>query len=212
MSNLRIEEWIKESYFKKKFYQHLREFYIKYNLNWVENLVNDLYSSLSSKEIKNKYNTIVEFGYSEKDRLVLNADFNLETKNYFISLNKTIIENSNEDDIKEDLIKEIQFNLMHEDTHRQQNQGNLKYQKLPNLSKITTKKYLSHYTEIDARAREISYWLKQNGNDLDKSLEKIQKNIDTGPHKDTIKWYHEIGGSVYHKFLSEIYRFFVGED
>jgi hypothetical protein len=195
---------------KKKFFKKLNEFYIKYNFDWVENFINDLYySSLSAEELFNKYQISYDFEYSDENRLVLKSSYIPQSNSYNITLNKKFLSGNNSEEYYDDLIKELQHTLVHEDTHRQQNQFELKAK---NPDKVPTKEYLSEPIEIDARAREIASWLKNSGCNLEQAIEKVQFNKDTDKFEETIKNYHEIGGSVYHKFLSEIYRYYDGED
>jgi hypothetical protein len=207
---------LKEEYFKLKFYKHLREFYINYEYDWIEDFVNDLYGNTSNKEIFEKYRIHCIFEYPEeeklKNRLVTSGSYSPEENSYTFIFNKDLLENDDDDRLKDDLTKELQHCMVHEDTHRQQMSGNVLKYKIPKQNEVFSDEYLSHPTEIDARAREVASWLKFQGCNIKEAIKRIQLSQDLGEFDEVVGFYHEIGGPVYHKYLAEIYRYFQGED
>jgi hypothetical protein len=208
----------KEYQIKENLLYTLREFYIKYDMSWVDKFVDDLYADkLTNNELFEKYNIIYRFVPSDSDQLIVKANYT-SAKYYDINFNQTILKAEDEEKLKEELKIELKRIITHEDTHRQQDQKGFDMSKVPGPDK-PTKEYLSHPTEIAAWGREIAQYLEPYG--LKEALQFVEfqtfedKEKDKAIKqdiKDVIQWYHSIGGSVYNKFLSEIYRYLYGED
>jgi hypothetical protein len=197
---------------RKDMIQHLREFFVKYNMDWIDDLIDDIYNpSITKEEIYDKYKVRFDIENSPEDKLILEAKYNQETKDYYVLLNKRIILSGKADEYKNEVVVELKRALTHEDTHRQEDQGNFNAKKVPGPENYTPV-YLSHPAEINARAREIAYAQEQQGFNLEQAIENIEEEKNIEGFEEVVWWYHEIGGSVYNKFLSEIYRYLYGED
>jgi hypothetical protein len=194
----------------------LNEFYIKYDFNWIVDLVEDLYnvSSITNDEIEKKYDCIIETKNEQGDsRLVLLSSFDMELKKYRIILNSFKLSNEKYDgELKLDLIDELRRNLVHEDTHRQQFQCDPKYLEQPDPN-ANRKKYLSSQQEIDARAREVAYYFENNGINSSKAMELVNiLDNKLGPYLRIVWEYRDINGEIFKKFKNEIYRYLENEE
>jgi hypothetical protein len=199
---------IEEHLFKEKLEETLREFYVKYDLSWVDDLVNDLYdNSVSDNDIKEKYSVVISFESDENDVIVVVCAYDQSDKRYHIALNERLIMSDIEDQLKSNLTIELKRAIAHEDTHRQQDQIGMDASRIASPSD-GTRKYLSQPQEIDARARELAYFFENEKCNAKEALRRIEQMDSLGSYTEVVQWYHLIGGSIYKKFLSEVYRYF----
>jgi hypothetical protein len=189
--------------------EKLREFYVNYDLDWVEEFVNDLDGTMTDKEIEEKYKIVIEVeNFSSIDNtLVSNCAYDTQSKNYTLTLNSRLLKDENWAALYRDqLIAEIKCAIAHEDTHRQQDQTSFEHLK-NEPSEKRSEDYLSHHTEIAARARElVQYLINTGSNVLTQAMTRIATHKGLPKrYSDILSIYQEIGGDVYKKFLSEIY-------
>lgn len=148
----------------------LREIYKPTDLKPVE-LVLEAYLKYvfedlpSSKlvQLENKYKIRFDISKNKsEDFLVEKAEYHRNSDMTIIILYVDTLERI-VDDVKliDELLEEVKGLTVHEDTHRQQyTQGeNFTYETLD--YKENLKKYITHYTEVDAYARQVGYLLKQ---------------------------------------------------
>lgn len=184
----------------------LQEFYVNYDLDWVEDFVKDLESEVSDEKIVKKYRVITETRRDESHEIVLDCSYDFTDKNYYVVLNLRLLEN---DEMvaryHKQLVAELKRAFVHEDTHRQQDQTSFEHLKNdPNEKQY--KDYLSHHTEIAARAREFAQYLKDTGSSVFTSaMARIATHDNISPYSKILIKYQKIGGEIYKKFLNELF-------
>jgi hypothetical protein len=190
----------------------LREYYKRPDFNWVSEMVDKIYANKESiDEIADKYHVEFEDGGDSK-LLIPRASYNNSDDKYYIWLNDTAINNIKSNKKSDDLKREIESFLWHEETHRQQNQ--LKSSEQPYTGGDIDpdnweeqKSYLSQYCEIDAFARSVAADIWKNGADS-KDIANLKNLKMSYTSKHLIQSYEMIGGEVYKKFLKEIYNWY----
>jgi hypothetical protein len=201
------ENYEKEYKIKEKLLKHLQEFYIKYDFDWVDQFVDDMYrNTKSTDEIKKEYNIDWKFVEDSRDNLIVKTSYNGK---YNIWFNLNIIKD--EDRYKDELKIELKRAIAHEDIHRQQFQDGFDSNKVPGPNDGSYK-YISSPQEISARGIELAHYFEEKKYDVNRAIESIEEEKNLGPFEEIVSMYKEIGGSVYHKYLSEVYRRLVGED
>jgi hypothetical protein len=114
---------------------------------------------------------------------------------------------------------ELKDMIVHEETHRQQNQSrNAEQDYISDFNPKSweeRKRYLSQYVEIDAIARMVAYeaemiFYQLKDTDILKLFASLAPELQKLSFKaqNIIKDYHNVGGDVWRKFLSEVYRYF----
>lgn len=193
--------------FEKHYLTTLREYYRRPSFSFISKMIDEIYSDISKiDEIANQYG--IEFEEGGKSELIITeALYRSSDNKYHIFLSDKAIENIKNGQDADDLKKEIESFLWHEETHKQQNQE--KNSKQPYFSDFDSnnweevKRYLSQYVEIDAFARAVAADIWGNGADS-KDLAKLEQLPMTQMSKSIVQSYKQINGKVWHKFLTEI--------
>jgi hypothetical protein len=195
--------------FKIQHLSSLREYYRKPNFEFVSKMIDDICDNLDKiDEISNKYDIEFEDGQNSQ-LLVVRASYRSSDNKFHIWLSDRAIKSLQTKTNLNDLKREIESFLWHEDTHKQQNQE--KNAEQPYFSDFEpsnweeVKKYLSQYVEIDSFARCVAEDLWQNGADS-KDLNNLESLDMSVTSRNLIRDYKKIGGKVWAKFLQEIYK------
>ena len=115
-------------------------------------------------QLENKYKIRFEISSNDsEDFLVERAEYYRDSDTTVIYLYKDTLKTISKDiDLADELLEEVESLLIHEDTHKQQySQGDSNFRYDVSDYKKNLKKYITHYTEVDAYARQVGYLLKQ---------------------------------------------------
>jgi hypothetical protein len=187
------------------------EYYRRPDFNWVSEMIDAIYANKDSiDEIANSYKVEFEEG-GDSPLLIPYASYENSDDTFHIWLNNKAIESIKSGKKANDLKREIESFLWHEETHRQQNQ--LKNAEQPYIGDFDSnsfeerKAYLSQYCEIDAFARSVAADIWKNGADSEDiaNLKNLKMSFIS---QNILKDYQEIDGKIYQKFLQEIYRWY----
>jgi hypothetical protein len=213
-----------EEYLKKQFIlDRLLEAYRRPDLSWIENFVDEIYKNPDDmRDIGKKYKTkLLSSDIIDDNHQILSASYSKIKDIYEITLTENAISDLEEGRSrnKDELKTELYEFLVHEETHRQQNQLNQykqKYTDLPiNATSEDADKHVSQKVEIDANGRGIAYEAlkKIPHNSKDELIKKIitENKIDLDILSDKSKAlllaYRRIGGKVWRKFIRRLYDF-----
>jgi hypothetical protein len=198
------EDVMVEYRIKRGLIAHLQEYYTRPSLDWVGAFVDGFWGDVPTEELRHTYSIRWQFQKSTENRLILRSGYDGE---YSIVINSDLIH----ENLKAEFTIELKRAIVHEDTHRQQHQGAFDPAKVPGPDKETPL-YLSSPAEIAARGREIAQFFEEQGISVEDAIASIESGTNLGPYEDVVAWYHEIGGSVLHKYLSEVYRYLEGDN
>ena len=205
-----------ECYYNVVVLEKLLESYRNTGLPWVKGFVDELYGNPDDFEnVCKKYKIDITGGTVEKDNTyVLRASYNDTTDSYKINLTKNCLDDVDRGAHKDEFEVELHEFLVHEETHRQQNQLNSRLQPYYDLSKDATVeetiKHLSQRIEIDANARGVAYEAseKMSREDLLGSLIKGDLDEQLSEKATTVlRFYKYIGGDVWRRFLKKAYEY-----
>lgn len=211
--------FLREYIDRKCFVEKLEEVYRTTDLSFIEKFVDELYANADNyEEIGKKYNIDIELGGClTTDTFICSSSYNVETKKFMINLSKYGIDYIDKNINKEILTEELYTTLTHEDTHRQQDQLDYKYQKYINADSSSDESlinYLSQSVEVDANARATAYYmlniLKCSQNCIIKNL--CSKNLDFSIFPKSMSAYiffykEKISGKVWLRFLKQVYLY-----
>jgi hypothetical protein len=189
----------------------LREYFRRSEFSWVSKMINEIYDDINSiDEISNKYKVEFEDGGSSS-LIITSASYRHDDGKFHIWLSDDTIDDLQNNKNKEQLIREIELFLEHEDTHKQQDQLNHSKQDYysdfnPNKWE-EVKKYLSQFQEIPAFARSVAKELFRAGY-TEKDVPNIKNIHLTQMANNIINSYFKIGGKILQQFLKEIINWF----
>ncbi len=137
-------------------------------------------------QLENKYKIRFEISNNNsEDFLVERAEYYRDSGLTVIYLYNDTLDNiSNDIQLVDNLLEEVESLLIHEDTHKQQySQGDSNFKYDVSDYKKNLKKYITHYTEVDAYARQIGYLLKQEfpNSSAQEIFDKIKNNQVKNP-------------------------------
>lgn len=198
---------------------NLNEKYEKIDVSYLKKYVDELCTAPKNYDsISKKYKIELYISENEKDDyLVPKALYSPVSKNFIVFLSKDCWNSicNPTQEFKKNFYDELSIMLVHEDTHRQQNNGNFSFQNYKNVA-TNKKDYFSQKVEIDAFARGISEEIMRKINPSsvsellgyiihdDKNLEKLSYDSQYD-----IKIYRTIGGKIWDRFLAKVYDYSV---
>jgi len=197
---------------KKEINTILKEMYKSPDLDWIDSFVDELYDNknINSKYIENKYNIFILFEKATPFEIIVSASYNYKLKLFIITFNEDldywVEKNINREDVKTDLLQYI--------VHKQQDQSIHSFDNITGVSELDKSKH----QEIDAYARDIAFQIENqfgiSGNDVIREIIKYSRNELNKINNlnkiclDNIKYYYSKGGSIWKRFLAEVWRYF----
>jgi hypothetical protein len=212
-----FEKVYRESVLVGRFLEALHEAYSIPNLDWIDEMVNDLYEgNLSKSYYANKYHVFFLIANKDVDRLVYNAHYDIVEETYYIEITqhtKRLIDNYER---KNDVIDAIKEALFHEDYHRQQFdktkdgstiRKSTKVERIERFDAIKNGEFSTQ--EVDAKAKEVAKELRNMGLSQRNATRKIS-TLDLSNLSDVaisiISTYE--GTDFWKRFLMEIWRYY----
>ena len=211
----RLIEWLLNETVVRK----LLEAYRDTGLPWVKGFVDELYDNPDDFERTcEKYKISILGGTVKKPGThVLAASYNDTTDSYKVTLTKNCLDDVDRGLRRDEFETELHEFLIHEETHRQQNQLKSRerpYFDLPDeFDQEDVVRHLSQQVEIDANGRGVAYeaskkvphdssedlLVKLVKGDLDKYLSRKATMV--------LQYYKKIGGDPWRRFLKKAYEY-----
>lgn len=238
---MKISDRLKEKHIiYNDIYRIFRESYVDLNIPAYEKMVDEIYKDpenyediawdlglifLYDKDLENP---------NSPNTLIWKASYNLKTGKFYVFLSEKALDGIDEGKNKEEFKKELIRILVHEDTHRQQDQGKNKEQSyigdFDSKNEDSSTLYFSQKFEIDAFARSVGRGII----DAQITLAKVLKLLPSKPEKRDefslrdfrgsfrkiyskykldpqtvalIAEYYLIGGDVWKRFLKRLYEY-----
>ena len=193
----------------------IREAFYHTGFDWVKNLVEDFYTP-NFDDFEKKYNVNIVVVDDETTLLVKEAEYDPVTNLYTLYIPRKVGEKVEKNDrsIVLRLIDEITDCLVHEDTHRQQNQTSSEKDPYKKKDEDNPDEYYMQTRETSAYARQIAeqyrkkkYDVKTTVRNLIKCTSESLSPLESSSKSDAER-YKQIGGKVWRKFLEEVYMYF----
>jgi hypothetical protein len=189
----------------------LKEYYVKSDFSKIRQFFERLYDGEDLLDVESDFD--YELMEGEGDLAVNGAAYQPDRDKIVIYVHPNIIEDidSGKRNFKNDVIKEAELAIAHEEVHRQQNQLDMWSNTQSKLirGQEDYKGYISQVHEIDAHAAGIAEYLKRKHNN--KTILGFLSKGEFPTLRDDFQYvvdtYKEIGGKVWEKFLKEIYDY-----